>query len=271
MKNVIYTSYGFGTGQGGHGHFENKEWSKIQRKKINEYANRHNICLKVIDTNNKYMAKILSTIEPNRDINSKNHSVYTLSAIAAILDFCDSDDDLFYWLHLDMAINRMDVNVFDTFDISDDDLYCWAWEDFKLEHQWDSAKFKMLKEICRSNGLDVPEERLNKKCNASVLILTKQCGLKFRDTILNQINFFENPPSPRIGFIEETVVEAVEAVTDINVKGEYYLRKKQPTLPINFVSHLGYDKNQEYNSVFVHFYTDNKRYIPEFYKDRGEL
>jgi len=278
MSNAIYTSYGWGTRKEGHGHFEGREWTDIQRVKINEYCNNHSIDLKVIDTEHKWMSKILSTIEPDKDIHSKNHSVYTLSAIAALLDFCETDYDLFYWMHLDMAINRMDINIFDSFTIPDDKFYCWAWEEWKMEQDWDRIKFGMVDNLKKATNANAEDGYQYGKCNASVLIANKTCAKKFADTVLNKVNFLDNVPDPSIGFIEETVVEVVESVSDIEVgdSGTFnYTHAKDPEcVPINFCPRpfaTAYNSDLEFNSVFVHFCCESKFSIPQFYIDRGML
>jgi len=275
MSNVIYTSYGWGTGEGGHGHFDGREWTEVQREKISEYCRINSIDLKVIDTEHKWMSKILSTIEPDKDIHSKNHSVYTLSAIAALLDFCESDHDLFYWLHLDMAIGNMDVNVFDTFYLPDDRLYVWAKEDFYLDRDWDRTKLGMLDNLERATGSKISPEYKRFKVNASNVIASKSCAKKFREVLLNQVNFLENPPNPAIGFIEETVIEAVEAASDIEVGDFYTFNDKcvydKSLIPVNFCEWDGYNSSFPYNSVFVHFWGERKFSIPQFYRDRNML
>jgi hypothetical protein len=271
MSNALYTSYGFGTGEGGHGHFEGREWTKIQREKINEYGSRHNLNLKVISADHKWMYKILSNIEPDRDIHSKNHSVYTLSAIAALLDFCETDHDLFYWLHLDMGIANMDVNVFDTFTIPDDRFYCWAWEDFYLDREWDKIKFNMLDSLTRANDIKI-QTTSPKKCNASVFIANKTAALKFKEALSN-LDFINKPADPSIGFIEETIVEALGNTNLIDIGDSAIFNDRFANTecrPICF-----FDKKEKKDPlgaydkcVFVHFWSEHKSQIPAFYEDR---
>lgn len=269
MSNALYTSYGFGTGEGGHGHFEGREWTKIQREKINEYGSRHNLNLKVIDHDHKWMSKILSSVEPDKDIHSKNHSVYTLSAIAALLDFCETDDDLFYWLHLDMAISNMDINVFDTFEIKDDHFYCWEWQDFYLDREWDRIKLNMLDSLLRANDFNVDTISKHKKCNASVFIATKQSALNFREA-LNMLDFINKPADPAIGFIEETIVEAISYIDDSIIIKDAASFNNGTIKPIWFCTKEGVeDPIGAYNDcVFVHFWGQNKNLIDKFYEGK---
>lgn len=278
MSGIIYTSFGFGkpTEDEEYGKFQEEEWAIVQRKKINEYASYHNIPLKVIDYDNKHMVKILQNFEPTRDIYSKTHAIYVLSAIAAIFDFCESEHDTFYWLHLDMVIRRPDINVFDVFKLNDDTIYCWSYcrASYGRHKDWDYNKYEMRKSVCKE--FDIPfrkdDEQIHWTCNASNIIMNKDGAIKLRDIILKHMDFMNNPVS--FSVIEETIIEVAKMIdSSLSIKEMWQV----PTIglyegrhfPQTFKFENGDDPPSEHdNSIFIHFWGLNKKNIPAFYEER---
>lgn len=280
MSNVIYTSYGFGkpNNDDQYGKFHDEEWASIQRNKINAYCSKNNIDLKVIDYDNKYMAKILSNFDSGNDIYSKSHSVYTLSAIAAILDFCDTEHDMFYWLHLDMVIRNPNINVFDVFRLNDDSIYCWSFDKALYNHEnncyteWEKCKLDMRKAVFRAFDINFPENKdsIHMVCNASNLIMNKNAAIKLRDVLFNHIDIINNMVSFIV--IEETIIEVINIISDNIVVKDI---SKVPTIgdylgkpfPQTFKWENGDDPIETHkDAIFIHFWGKNKQNIPEFYE-----
>ena len=276
-KNIIYTSYGFGKGSDAYGQFEEEEWSIVQREKIKDYCERNNIELKVIDYDNPYMVKILNNFEPTRDKYSKTHAIYVLSAIAAIFDFCDSEYDTFYWLHLDMVIRNPDINIFDTFEFHDNSIYCWSFckSSYDCHAEWDYLKREWRKSVCNEFGITIPEgDEIDMTCNASNIITNKRGAFNLRDAILNNMDFMNNTVS--FSVIEETIIEVASMISDkVVVKQVFDL----PTIGKYEGKHFPQDfrKNEDHklymentethdDAVFIHFWGLNKKTIPDFYK-----
>jgi hypothetical protein len=280
MSNIIYTSYGFGrpNNDDKYGKFHDEEWASVQRNKINTYCSNNNINLKVIDYDNRYMAKILSNFDSCNDVYSKSHSVYTLSAIAAILDFCDSEHDIFYWLHLDMAIKNPNINIFDVFKLNDDSIYCWSFDKALYSHdnncynEWEKCKLDMRKAVFNAFNIEFPEDTdsIHMVCNASNLIMNKNAALKIRDTILNTIDFINNTVDFIV--IEETIIEVINILSENIVIKDI---SKVPTIgdysgkpfPQTFKWENGDDPIETHNdAIFIHFWGKNKENIPAFYE-----
>lgn len=285
MKNVIYTSYGFGVGEL-HGQFQNEHWTTIQRDKINNYCEKQNIALKVIDYENKFMKALLKNLEPHRDIDKKSFSVYTLSAIAAIFDFCETTHEQFYWLHLDMAINRDDQNIFDLLQIKDDHLYVWEiWNGNDQSYRyndtqnidWHTKKMNWLISLHDQTNIDLDDYFLKTIVNASTIVMNKNTALKFRNTVTKYVNIFSDNLkynwSQRIyddelGFIEETILEIVDGIwknTDNdNAKiCNYGQLLKSGNTTVDWPDYYLQHKHSE--AVFIHFWGGNKKLIPDFY------
>ena len=217
MSNIIYTSYGFGTSEG-YGQYENTDWAAVQRKKLPDYCDTHSIPLRVIDENHHWMKKIFNCVERDREIKAKTHAAYTLSAIAAIFDFCDSDFDQFYWLHLDMAINYGNINVFDLLDIQDNQIYTAVLTFEQSNAEWDQTKQKWLKSVMQQTGIPVSRKSLHANVNASLIFMNKKTAIQLREIVEDNFNFFHDDFETNTPFIEETVLEMAHAIAEAQSK-----------------------------------------------------
>jgi len=282
LNKAMYTSFGFGKvgGKSCNFNFENDEFLSIQRRKIKEYCDSHSIPLHAIGYNHKYMSRILSNTDPELENDSKKHSVYTLSAIAAIFDFCDSEYDEFYWMHLDMVFNKPDINIFDTFEINDDTIYNWEWASMYTYgyDDWQKEKFRLRRNLLDYFGIkyDVDDVNLHFFSNCSTIMMKKKAAIRFRDAILEHIDFI-NTKNSNICHIEETVMEVINYLYgDINMAPIHSIKTineyEGELFPITFKSVYGQeDKCNHKDSVFIHYWGENKKDIADFYRARGIL
>lgn len=288
-KNVIYTSYGFGRNSSDFGHFENREWAKIQKKKIKEYCQRHNIQLKVIDYDNKYMKSILKNFDREKSEWEKLHETYTLSAIAAIYDFAESENENvnFFWMHLDMAINQMYKNIFDFMNLKNNEIYCYVSilnkdtyprrnkdNEIELIH-WDKIKLSWLDGLCKKSNLDV--DVFDKDfiiCNCSIITMNKTAAKTFVNILNNCCNIFDDNFTLSHPIIEETILELVElesrrTKTDFTLKCPMSFLKPEFTVHSPFSHYPTYQNSKNPNLTFVHFpLKENKHKIVNFYQTK---
>lgn len=267
MSNIVYTSYGFGGEL--HKGFENTEWAILQRYKISEYCAQHSIPLKVIDKENVWMKQILSNVERKRSPDNKAHAVYTLSAIAAVFDFCESDFENFYWLHLDMALNNDDINIFDLLDMRDHHIYVAAIHFKKADHDWWNTKESWLSAVmdnvnwCPKLGTE-HERLLQTKINASLIFMNKKTALELRDIIVENFNFFSDDFSDSTYFIEETILEMANAVSETNNQRLRVKNWKEGVRANASCIPMAQNGNPT-PSVFIHFWGAQKDEIPAYY------
>jgi hypothetical protein len=282
VNKAMYTSFGFGNINSGgcNHHFKNAEFLNIQRKKIPEYCARHNIPLRVIGYDHKYMIQILSNFDPDVKFEEKRHSIYTLSALAAIFDFCESPFDEFYWMHLDMVFNKPEINIFDTFEIDDDVVYNWEFchMDTYGCDDWQHQKFKMRRLLMAYFNIpyDPNDIRLHYFSNCSTIMMTKTTALKFKEAILEHMNFFDTKIDCLYS-IEETFMEVVSYLrSDLSFRNIGSVKTineyKDKLFPITFKPVWGDpDLGDHSNAVFIHYWGKNKDDIEKFYRDRGDL
>lgn len=279
---AMYTSWGFGGQNSGscNHNFKNQEFLDIQRKKIPEYCGRHNIPLHVIGYDNNRMKQIFNHFDRDIPADSKKHAIYTLSALAAIFDFCDSPYEEFYWMHLDMVINKPEINIFDTFELDDDTIYNWEFVDMHTYgyDSWQDTKFRMRRMLFAwfNVPFDPRDEKLHLFSNCSTIMMKKNAAIKFRDAILEYFDFFTYLVHD-IYPIEETFMECINYlcddltfthIRDVKTIGEY---EGQP-FPITFKPMWGDpDPCDHKDSVFIHYWGEHKKTIAQFYRDRGEL
>lgn len=280
MNKVIYTSYGFGDQNSAscNEHFKNNNFVTIQRQKIPEYCSMHNIPLHIIGYDNKHMSKILNNFDPQVPKEQKRHAIYTLSALAAIFDFCETDFNEFYWMHLDMVFNKPEINIFDTFEIYDDIVYNWEFcpMDTYGYDDWQDKKFRMRRLLMAYFNIpyDPNDKNLQYFSNCSTIMMTKKTALKFKETILEHMNFF-NTIVESLYPIEETFMEVVNYLRDDlqfrNIGGIKTINKYEgKRFPITFKPKWGDpDMCDHSDSVFIHYWGKHKDDIEEFYKNRA--
>lgn len=290
-NNVIYTSYGFGRNNNSFGHFQNKEWAKIQRNKIKEYCKTNSTTLKVIDYKNKYMAKILENFVTDKTFDDKPHEIYTLSAIAAIYDFVHSKDNNsnFFWMHLDMAINKMNQNIFDFFDLKKNEVYCSVAINSKDEYprrdidgnieliDWDKHKLKLLESL--SNHSNFKVDVFGKDFtiyNCSIIALNKETAKTFVEILDSVCNIFSDEFECSIPIIEETIFELVHLYArrkniDLNFKSDMDLLKPWYRNLSPFACYPYHKNKTNPNLTFIHFtLQENKDKIVDFYENKLE-
>jgi hypothetical protein len=277
---AMYTSWGFGGKDSGECNIsfkKNADFMSIQRKKIPEYCDRHNIPLTIIGYEHRYMKRILNNFDPPIHHESKKHAIYTLSALAAIFDFCETDFEEFYWMHLDMVFNKPDINIFDTFELEEDTVYNWEWSDMWRYgyDDWQDQKFRMRRMLMAYFNIpyNSEDENLHYFSNCSTIMMTKNTALKFKETILSNMNFLDHC----VEFlypIEETFMEVINYLRDditfkdcvrggVKTVNEY----EGKPFPITFKPKYGDpDPLSHEDSVFIHYWGLNKKNIPAFYE-----
>ena len=290
MKNVMYSSYGFGSNPKQSGQFESTDWAHIQRRMIKKYCDNNNIELRVIGYDNQFFNAILKNVERERDQKDKTHAPYTLSAIAAIFDFVHNTkekDAKFFWMHLDMAINKMHESIFDYIDPEDDEMVVWShfteWPTLYENgnpREWDIAKMQWLKALAKTSNINI--DTMNRDriiCNCSYIAMTKRAAIKFVDVVKKYVDIFDTSFTIDSRFIEETVLELVHIISrEKGIDLKLSERKGKNQTPIAFCDYdQGNDKNSlektllnDYD-IFIHFWGTNKKHIIPFYKSRKIL
>jgi len=290
MKNVMYSSYGFGSNSKQSGQFEGSDWALVQRRFIKQYCDKNNIELRVIGYDNQFFNAILKNVERERDQQNKTHAPYTLSAIAAIFDFVHNTkekDAKFFWMHLDMAINKMHENIFDYIELEDDEMVVWShfteWSTLDEKgnpYEWNITKMQWLKALAKTFDLNI--DTMNKHkiiCNCSYIAMTKKAAAKFVDIVKKYVNIFDTSFMIDSPFIEETVLELVHVISrEKNIDLKLSERKGKNQTPIAFCDNdQGNDKSSLEKTVlndydiFIHFWGTNKKYIIPFYNSRKIL
>jgi hypothetical protein len=276
MKNSIYTSYGFGVLN----NKENIDWVNLQKNKMIEYCKKHGLAFNIIDEKNKFMQIILNNFQTDKKPSCKDYNVYTLSAIAAILDFCDSGYDNFYWLHLDMAINLDNINIFDILNIDNNHVYCWSNKKPTQEDKigWANTKIEWLKYLISKINLSQDEEFYTLS-NASLIFANKQSAMSFKQILLEHLDILNIKIETKC--IEETILELVYYICkkknlNLNIKEFWGARKQGPYAPAQFYEesfdNLSIDETVDKykNAIFIHFWGESKKHIPEFYRRKNE-
>lgn len=282
MNKAMYTSLGFGNANSGNCNifFKNADFIDVQKTKIQQYCARHSIPLQIIGYDNKYMSQILNNFDPHINMQEKKHAIYTLSALAAIFDFCETQFDEFYWMHLDMVFNKPEINIFDTFEIDDDVVYNWEFcpMDTYGYDDWQDQKFRMRRLLMAYFNIpyDPNDKNLHYFSNCSTIMMTKKTALKFKQVILDHMNFF----GTKISYlypIEETFMEVVNYLEkDLefkNIGGVKTIKKYEgKKFPLTFKQKYGDpDTLTHEDSVFIHYWGKHKEDIVQFYRDRGRL
>jgi len=213
MARVMYVS----------GKYSESKWCDVQLEKLNEYCNVNNIELRTIGTANEAVKKFLNNIEPDVPWDKKTDATYSLSSIAAIYDFATSkkrSDKEFFWVHLDMAVNQMDKNIFDCMDMKDNEIYCWMkYMDHPLDngqpHNWELTGYNALRSLFGKSKFDIENEEYF-ECRSDMLAMTKKAAKAFVKILSKEMNIFKDGFRSQEPIDDETLIEFIDIVAKKN-------------------------------------------------------
>jgi hypothetical protein len=107
-------------------------------------------------------------------------------------------------------------------------------------------------------------------------MMRKKVAIKFKEAILKYIDFV-NTKNSNIGHMEETAIEVINYLcSDINVARIHSIKTvnkyEGKKFPITFKPVYGHiDTRNHEDSVFIHYWGENKKDIVKFYKDSNML